>query len=190
MLQRESALPALVQTHLHLRFSLRFQYPRSSVLRVFRDYTYRQLGLKLPQLETKEAGAWRVPSLLACYKVARGAMNPPHWPSACEDVRVILAQFSTPIDSTCINPASLPLTGQVQAVKQATTILSEHGTVSYVALFARDGLPLVVVGKPPMKEAHVLLQMTHVYTVYVDVAEGQEGIKAALLVVLKVGRPT
>ena len=94
---------------------------------------------------------------------------------------------------------------QVQAVKQATTILSEHGTVSYVALFARDGLPLVVVGKPPMKEAHVpaaeachhltcapqvLLQMTHVYTVYVDIAEGQEGIKAALLVALKVGRPT
>uniref|UniRef100_A0A7S4H868 Uncharacterized protein n=1 Tax=Guillardia theta TaxID=55529 RepID=A0A7S4H868_GUITH len=121
MLQRESALPALVQTHLHLRFSLRFQYPRSSVLRVFRDYTYRQLGLKLPQLETKEAGAWRVPSLLACYKVARGAMNPPHWPSACEDVRVILAQFSTPIDSTCINPASLPLTGQVMTSQTAGT---------------------------------------------------------------------
>uniref|UniRef100_A0A7S4H8E4 Uncharacterized protein n=1 Tax=Guillardia theta TaxID=55529 RepID=A0A7S4H8E4_GUITH len=102
-------------------FSLRFQYPRSSVLRVFRDYTYRQLGLKLPQLETKEAGAWRVPSLLACYKVARGAMNPPHWPSACEDVRVILAQFSTPIDSTCINPASLPLTGQVMTSQTAGT---------------------------------------------------------------------
>eukprot|EP00960_Hanusia_phi_P055793 763061-Hanusia_phi.AAC.8 len=44
---------------------------------------------------------------------------------------------------------------QVQAAKQATVIVSEHGTVSYVGLFAGDGRTLVVVGRPPMKEAHV-----------------------------------
>jgi hypothetical protein len=55
--------------------------------------------------------------------------------------------------------AQLSLAQQIELVSRATVLLSEHGTTSYSVLFMRDGAAALCIGKPPMKEAQILLQV-------------------------------
>jgi hypothetical protein len=52
---------------------------------------------------------------------------------------------------------------------QVTAMVTEHGTTSYLCLFAREGAVVIVVGSPPMKEGQVLLQATHIQVMYLSV---------------------
>ncbi len=61
----------------------------------------------------------------------------------------------------CITQMSLAQ--QIELVSRATVLLSEHGTTSYSVLFMRDGAAALCIGKPPMKEAQILLQVYNIY---------------------------
>ena len=56
---------------------------------------------------------------------------------------------------------------------QATVILTEQGTTSYLSLFARDGAVVISIGAAPLKEGSVLLQATHIQVMY-SAIEGQD----------------
>ena len=71
----------------------------------------------------------------------------------------------------CRDPSALSLQAQVRAVSKASVITAHHGTVSYIALFAREGAVLVTVGGiKPLKDATVHLWATHIIVFYLHVA--------------------
>jgi hypothetical protein len=77
----------------------------------------------------------------------------------------------------------------VEAAQSATALAAEHGTVSYMALFARDGAGCLCVGTPPFKEAHVLLQAPFVEVRYLDVEGVPRLLSAMLLSLLNAAAP-
>ena len=62
---------------------------------------------------------------------------------------------------TCVRTYVCTYT-QVKLMAKSTVILSEHGTTSYSCLFARDGVVVIIIGHPPLKEGQVLLQVIYV----------------------------
>ena len=74
------------------------------------------------------------------------------------------------ISIRCIEPSLLPLREQFRAAQEATVIVSEHGTLSYGALFAQEGAVLICIGREALlKEPQVMLFMVHVRTFYLPV---------------------
>ncbi len=69
---------------------------------------------------------------------------------------------TVPVLLVCADPAGMPFYKQAEAAASASVLVTEHGTVSYLALFLRSGAVVVVFGSPPLKETHVLLLLTHV----------------------------
>jgi hypothetical protein len=67
--------------------------------------------------------------------------------------------------------------------------VAEHGTVSYLSLFARDGVAVVCVGAPPFKEAHILLQAAFLQVRYLDVASAPRLLPAVLRAALNAAAP-
>jgi hypothetical protein len=84
----------------------------------------------------------------------------------------------------CVDPALLPLADQVAAAAKATLLVAHHGTVSYAALFAREGAALLSAGQPPLKEAHVLLWAAHVQTFFLAVDRLDSDLAPLLLLSL------
>lgn len=67
----------------------------------------------------------------------------------------------------CVNPSDLGLYEEIKAVQRAKVIVSVHGTISYMALFTRDGTQQISIANPKeLKENQMLLYATHFHTLY------------------------
>jgi len=64
-------------------------------------------------------------------------------------------------------PSDLTFEEEIRQVQRAKVLVSVHGTISYMALFTRDGTQQISVASPKeLKENQILLYATHVNTLY------------------------
>jgi len=66
---------------------------------------------------------------------------------------------------SCISPSEMSVKEQVAAAADATVILAEEGSTSYLSLFQRPGSSLVVVGS---KEMYILYSLSDVQVWFID----------------------
>ncbi|KAJ1397606.1 hypothetical protein B484DRAFT_258750 [Ochromonadaceae sp. CCMP2298] len=67
----------------------------------------------------------------------------------------------------CFVPSDLTFEEEIRQVQRAKVLVSVHGTISYMALFTRDGTQQISVASPKeLKENQILLYATHVNTLY------------------------
>ena len=91
----------------------------------------------------------------------------PGWPTLCDDVRELIGNLSTLPTVKCIDPSSQSILAQVIDAQEASIIVAEHGTLSYSALYARDGTILITIGSElHLKEPHVLSFITYLHVFY------------------------
>ena len=67
---------------------------------------------------------------------------------------------------SCVDPALMTFEEQMAQAYATTTCVSMHGTMGYLALFQRHETSAIFVGKPPLKEAHVMLHLTSLHVLY------------------------
>lgn len=67
----------------------------------------------------------------------------------------------------CFVPSDLTFEDEIRQVQRAKVIVSVHGTISYMALFTRDGTQQISIANPKeLKENQILLYATHFHTLY------------------------
>lgn len=189
------------QTHVYSSHQI---FGRSSYLRTLRNHIHSRLTL-FPS-EKDEEGWQRVrrssredvPTemdmshqrsgymahrILACPKNVRSAIVSAvsEWSSLCGDVEAAGRRFHPHAHMRCFDPSEAPIVEQVRAAAAATVIVAHHGTVPYIALFARDGAALVTVGSQPLKDAHVLLWTTHIHVFYLHATHVNRDLVGILL---------
>ena len=102
------------------------------------------------------------------------------WPTACRDVSRAVGRVNATVPVRCSDPAAQDAQAQIRDVQASTVVVAEHGTLSYGALFGRDGTILISVGSSSvLKEVQVNLFATHYETYYFpieDVRNQLEGI--------------
>jgi hypothetical protein len=100
------------------------------------------------------------------------------FPAMCERVKawatVLAPAPAPPLRVSCIKPASLPVDEQLRLSATATTVVAEHGSTTYGALFGRPGSSLVVVyadDSPWAKEARTILFLDDIATYFVALSK-------------------
>ena len=79
-------------------------------------------------------------------------------------VDLLNAQSANPFSVKCIVNQDVSFIEEVQAVQQSKILISVHGTISYMSLFARDNTQIIVLADnndPRLKEHNVLMYATH-----------------------------
>lgn len=67
----------------------------------------------------------------------------------------------------CFTPSILSLQDEIVQVQRAKVLISVHGTISYMSLFARDGTQQISIANPKeLKENQMLIYATHFHTMY------------------------
>ena len=67
----------------------------------------------------------------------------------------------------CFVPSDLSLPEEIFKVQRAKIIISVHGTISYMSLFAKDGTQQISIANPKeLKENQMLLYATHINLLY------------------------
>lgn len=93
-----------------------------------------------------------------------------NWPTMCVDIEtMIVSQMqmeNLPIQ--CIAPGDFSVEEEIKWMQSATVIVAIHGTISELALFARDGTVLISIGQENerLKEGQSLPYATHIKTLY------------------------
>jgi hypothetical protein len=103
--------------------------------------------------------------------------NPGHlsdnfWSNMCSDVTPIINSIAN-VEVYCLEE-NLSIEEEIRVIRTATLIISEHGTVAYLALFAHDGAVLINIStQQDLKDIHVLPFTTHIRVFYttLDVPE-------------------
>ena len=72
------------------------------------------------------------------------------------------------ISCRCHDPGTLPFEDQVSLSEKTTSIVSFHGTVSYLILFQREKTSAIIV-EDHLKETDVILHITSVRVVYMSI---------------------
>ena len=160
-------------------FSLKYQFPRSGILRRFRDLSYARLLAPLPPPPAARRDEPARTQIVVVSKDAGYALTAVHWPNGCAQTHAALASLrfgharqGSEARVTCVgNIGSMSVPEQMSLMASAHVILTEQGTTSYSSVFGRDGVAVIVVGRPPMKEAQILLQATHLQVLYHAVDE-------------------
>ena len=89
------------------------------------------------------------------------------WTTLCEDVRELIGNLSTIPVVKCVDPSSQSILAQVIDAQEASIIVAEHGTLSYSALYARDGTILITIASEwYLKEPHCLPFITYLHVFY------------------------
>eukprot|EP01038_Epipyxis_sp_PR26KG_P006909 gene6909-9461_t len=84
----------------------------------------------------------------------------------CGHVKSAAASF-TDYRVECMVPTDLDFVQEIHYVRTAKIVISVHGTVSYLSMFARDGTQQIVVANPKeFKENQILLWATHFHALY------------------------
>ena len=131
---------------------------RAFALRKCRDAVMRNI----PQ-DTREPP--RLMRVLVIPKRSFGHTSVDMWTDFCDDINSIVEGIAD-VAIECL-PEGLSPQDEIIAVRSATVIISEHGTVAYLALFAHDGAVLLDVStKENLKDIHILPFTTHVRVFY------------------------
>ena len=151
---------------------------RSAAVRSMRLALYNNLHLPLPELTVPIAShkvyVWR-----------KVVIN-----SASEgDPCAIVDSWALGVPTKCTTPALMDLRGQAEEMADATLVVTEDGSTTYGAFFfLRPGASLIVIGK---REAHMLLQLTHINVYYITTASAKipgEGAALAAVALDRAGR--
>lgn len=69
----------------------------------------------------------------------------------------------------CVTPAELTFLEEIKQARKAKIIITLHGTISYLSLFARDGTQQISIANPKeYKENQILLYATHTQLHYLN----------------------
>ena len=97
------------------------------------------------------------------------------WPDMCDDVTTIVrSEMNMPdIPIHCLPyDGSRTVEEEILLMQQATFIIAEHGTISFIPLYAHDGAVLVSVGtKHKLKNGQNLPYVTHLEVIFSAVEE-------------------
>jgi len=166
----------LVLGHTHALSLGHWYAHRGAAHRVARTMAHARAGRVPPEV----AGPPRAHAVHVWSKLGgQTAHIKPGW-DICAAVRGWVAELAVLSSSaalpsvTCSAPATLSPAEQLASLDEATVIVSEHGSTTYLAPFARPGASAIIVGR---KEAHVLLGLPDLRVLYVSVegAMGGEG---------------
>jgi hypothetical protein len=76
-------------------------------------------------------------------------------------------EYKTKYSVECFIPSDLSFEEEIYQVQRAKVIISVHGTITYMALFSKDGTQQISVASPKeLKENQMLLYGTHFHTLY------------------------
>ena len=129
-------------------FSVRsLDYGRPIHFRRIRDHLRKQLKIQVPASKNL---------IFVCQKTYRSV-----WNDLCDAVKHVIGQSYEILCSTkCMYAAAFA--ENVARIQRAWLVITEHGTVSYLSLFADDDTKVIVIGYQFFKEVQNLLFATHV----------------------------
>lgn len=88
----------------------------------------------------------------------------------CSKVKASILQieeYKSKFHVECFVPSDLSFEEEIRQVRRAKVLVSVHGTITYMVLFARDGTQQISVASPKeLKENQMLLYATHFHTMY------------------------
>jgi hypothetical protein len=97
------------------------------------------------------------------------------WLEMCDDVTAIVRNEMRLLDIPiqCLtHDSSRSVEDEIFLMQQATFVIAEHGTISFIPLYAQDGAVLMSVGtKDKLKDGQTLLYATHLHVMYAAVEE-------------------
>ena len=149
---------------------------RAAMLRKFRDYV-------IQRMEKMMGKAFPEPQ----NRILVGIRGPGHtqevMPDLCELInhqykqeRVLFPTLES-YEIVCIMNQDLSLEEEISYVRSSKILISEHGTISHMSLFARDGTQQIVLVNPKdnrYKEHNVLMYVTHVHVMFHSLGKMEE----------------
>jgi hypothetical protein len=174
---------AVVVGHSHALSLGHWYAHRGAAVREARLAAHARLDLPLP-----EARGPPSEHLVVAFVKVLGDTTPAldaGW-NACDAARE-WARGAVGVRVSCETPSAMTPREQVASLANATVVVSEHGSTTYLAAFARPGASLLVVGS---NEAHVLLGLPDVRVLYLTLAgaRGGEGPRVLQLALDASGR--
>jgi hypothetical protein len=132
---------------------------RAVILREFRDFVIKKLNPPPPPQENLILVALRTVG------TAGGSLVS----DLCNIVKnsIVDNKFLSDYTVECIVPTDLDFTREIYFVHRAKVLISVHGTISYLSMFAREGTQQIIIAHPKeLKENQILLWATHFRSIY------------------------
>lgn len=124
--------------------------------------------------------------VLVIPKINPGYFDDIFWPTMCDDVTAAVLDIAH-VEVACLLPG-MDTEAEIALIRTATLLISIHGTLSILGLFARDGTVLLTVGPakrdPSPKELDFLPYVTHIQTLFFAYNEEREDFPAMIRYVL------
>lgn len=138
---------------------------RGYFLREFRDYVLKRMQIRFPRLNIPPQENLVLVGLRTVGAAGGKVIN-----DLCEATTEALranTEYADKFKVECFVPSDLTFEEEVRQVQRAKVIVSVHGTISYMSLFARDGTQQISIANPKeLKENQILLYATHFQTSY------------------------
>ena len=97
----------------------------------------------------------------------KNGYGPAAWNTLCPDARTAVESIDPRIPVRCFDPVTQTIKEQIIEAQKSTIVIAEHGTISYAAIYARNGAVLISIGSSTLlKEPQTLLFATHFQTLY------------------------
>lgn len=126
----------------------------------FRDYVISRMKSKMPEQENL--------ILVGLRTVGSAGGSIIH--DLCAQVKSAISkidEYKDKYNVECFVPSDLSFEDEIKQVQRAKVLVSVHGTISYMVLFARDGTQQISIASPKeLKENQMLLYATHFHTLY------------------------
>lgn len=138
---------------------------RGAVMRQFRDFVVKRIGkrkgLYPPPQEDIILVGLRTPG------AAGGALIDDLCGHVTKALSTLSDAYSSKFKVECIVPSTMSFEDEIFHAQKAKLIVTLHGTISYLAMFARDGTQQLSIANPKeLKENQMLLYATHIETLY------------------------
>jgi hypothetical protein len=138
---------------------------RGYFLREFRDYVLKRLKARQPHFTLPPQEDLVLVGLRTVGSAGGKVIN-----ELCDAVTNALkenTEYNSRFRVECFVPSDLTFEDEIRQVQRAKVIVSVHGTISYMALFTRDGTQQISIANPKeLKENQILLYATHFHTLY------------------------
>lgn len=138
---------------------------RGLYFRAFRDYVLNRVMKSKPSMPQQE-------HLILVGLRTVGSAGGSIIQDLCQKTKLALQQVDDPehrqrFKIECFVPSDLSFEDEIAMVRRAKVLISVHGTITYMVLFARDGTQQISVASPKeLKENQMLLYATHFHTMY------------------------
>lgn len=134
---------------------------RALFLREFRDFTLNRIPMSMPPQEDlilvglRTVGSAGGKIINELCDAAKAAVKELH-KYGINKYRLV-----------CFTPSDLSFEREIMQIQRAKVIISVHGTISYMSLWARDGTVQISIANPKeLKENQILIYATHFQTLY------------------------